>query len=221
MIDKKGKAKIEDFIVDFSKKATKRKRNSPPASPVAKKTTKTKKTKVVKKDKVDIKLPDKIKKADKTKKVPTIYVDAYAPQNIKNTCEVYKDNDYVWHATLNQTNLKGNNNKFYICQLLKGGNNYHCWFRWGRVGYEGQNSLSSGDFDTMKNLFCKKYSDKTGNVWGDPFVSKAGKYTFIEVDESNDDDKDNKEEEKEEEEEEEEEVECKLPEQIQVNYILY
>ena len=39
-----------------------------------------------------------------------------------------------WNATLNQTNLKNNNNKFYILQLLKDNatSEYSVWSRWGR-----------------------------------------------------------------------------------------
>ena len=39
-----------------------------------------------------------------------------------------------WDAMLNQTNLKNNNNKFYILQLLEDNTSrrYTVWFRWGR-----------------------------------------------------------------------------------------
>jgi len=39
-----------------------------------------------------------------------------------------------WDATLNQTNVKNNNNKYYILQLLKDNDvsKYNVWFRWGR-----------------------------------------------------------------------------------------
>mmetsp|Transcript_29717 Transcript_29717/g.27195 ORF Transcript_29717/g.27195 Transcript_29717/m.27195 type:complete len:181 (+) Transcript_29717:472-1014(+) len=42
---------------------------------------------------------------------------------------------------MNQTNLGGNNNKFYFVQLLvdkNNKNNYYCYMRWGRVGVKGQ-----------------------------------------------------------------------------------
>lgn len=165
MIEKKGKAKIEDYVVDISSKSKAAKRKTPaPASPKAKKgkkdtaasaattaaspvTLPSKKkapakkttTKKAAKPAVDIVVPDKIAKG-KEKKFPTIHVDKFAQASLQGG-EVYKDNDYVWHATLNQTNLTGNNNKFYICQLIKGRSGYHCFFRWGRVGYDGQTSM--------------------------------------------------------------------------------
>lgn len=163
MIEKKGKAKIEDYVVDISSKSKATKRKSPapvpaPASPKAKKgkkdttaasptaspaKTKTtaKKTTAKKtaKSTVDIVVPDKIAKG-KEKKFPTIHVDKFAQASLQGG-EVYKDSECVWHATLNQTNLKDNNNKFYICQLIRGRSGYHCFFRWGRVGYDGQTSM--------------------------------------------------------------------------------
>lgn len=42
---------------------------------------------------------------------------------------------------LNQTNVGGNNNKFYIINLLTKESHYWVWTRWGRVGEEGQNML--------------------------------------------------------------------------------
>lgn len=42
----------------------------------------------------------------------------------------------------NQVNVGNNNNKFYIIQLLQSddGKKYSVWTRWGRVGYDGQNT---------------------------------------------------------------------------------
>lgn len=48
---------------------------------------------------------------------------------------VYCEGKEYWDAMLNQTNLKNNNNKFYILQLLQDngpGAHYSVWFRWGR-----------------------------------------------------------------------------------------
>lgn len=166
MVEKKGKAKIDDYVVDISSKPKATKRKAAAYTPKAKKdkkdttaatasptttasststATTAKKGKKgakasTKKSAVDVVMPDKIAKG-KEKKFPTIHVDKVAQQYFAGG-EVYKDNDCVWHATLNQTNLKGNNNKFYICQLIKCRNIYHCFFRWGRVGYEGQTSRS-------------------------------------------------------------------------------
>ena len=60
-----------------------------------------------------------------------------------------------------QTNISNNNNKYFLCQLLKENDKdiYYVWFRWGRVGYDGQNSLNScgGNLDNAKKTFEKKY----------------------------------------------------------------
>ena len=50
----------------------------------------------------------------------------------------------VYSATLNQTNMIANNNKYYIMQVLEMDNGKGCYFytRWGRVGVKGQISVS-------------------------------------------------------------------------------
>ncbi|KAJ8409345.1 hypothetical protein AAFF_G00235430 [Aldrovandia affinis] len=98
------------------------------------------------------------------------------------TAEVYEDYDCM----LNQTNIGHNNNKFYIIQVLKNGNQYYCWTRWGRVGEVGQSKMSSkySSADKAVSEFEKKFKDKTKNNWSerDNFESQPGKYTLIEVD---------------------------------------
>ncbi|XP_028392004.1 poly [ADP-ribose] polymerase 2-like [Dendronephthya gigantea] len=107
---------------------------------------------------------------------------------IKNQVEVFCEGDLIWDAMLNQTNLKNNNNKYYLLQLLKdtSTNRYHVWFRWGQVGFAGQNSLFSygGDLEEAKDVFMKKFSDKTKNHWEekDCFEKVPGKYDLIIVD---------------------------------------
>lgn len=39
------------------------------------------------------------------------------------------------------TDVKANHNKYYIMQVLKKGNNYYLWTRYGRVGYDGVPTL--------------------------------------------------------------------------------
>ncbi|CAK3869542.1 Poly [ADP-ribose] polymerase 2 [Lecanosticta acicola] len=98
---------------------------------------------------------------------------------------VYVDNGtgIIYDAALNQTNARGNNNKFYRIQLLTDGRDrYLTWTRWGRVGEQGQRAvLGDGSFqDALKN-FEKKFKDKSGNTWAnrgqDP---KPNKYVFVE-----------------------------------------
>ncbi len=44
---------------------------------------------------------------------------------------------------------------------------FYVWMRWGRVGYKGQTSLTpcGPDAEKAKNVFSKKFSDKTRNEW--------------------------------------------------------
>ena len=75
-------------------------------------------------------------------------VDASCP--LVSSHHVYDDDDGVWDCMLNQTNISSNNNKFYLIQLLESDSGkasgvrlrFAVWMRWGRVGYDGQNSLS-------------------------------------------------------------------------------
>jgi len=80
-------------------------------------------------------------------------------------------------ATLNMSDLKNNNNKFYLIQILVDSktNQYIFWNRWGRVGYSGQNSDGKcPNKDTAIKSFLKKYNEKT---------SKG--YEHIEIDYAN------------------------------------
>lgn len=56
---------------------------------------------------------------------------------------VLNDGGKVYSATLNQSNLDANNNKFYIIQILVNETSgaFHVWNRWGRVGVPGQNAF--------------------------------------------------------------------------------
>lgn len=72
---------------------------------------------------------------------------------------VYEEGADVYDAMLNQTNIGTNNNKYYILQLLEDDDKkvYSVWFRWGRIGYRGQNTLIRSDsLDAAKETFCAK-----------------------------------------------------------------
>ena len=87
-----------------------------------------------------------------------------------------------------QTNIQNNNNKYYLVQLLEGDgeNQYWVWMRWGRVGFNGQNSLTpcGANVSSAKSIFEKKFSDKTKNDWcdKDDFVKVQGKYDLVHMD---------------------------------------
>jgi poly [ADP-ribose] polymerase len=56
---------------------------------------------------------------------------------------VVQDSSAVYDATLNQSNVDHNNNKFYKCQLIQNEltNQFFLFTRWGRVGQKGQQNL--------------------------------------------------------------------------------
>jgi poly [ADP-ribose] polymerase len=78
---------------------------------------------------------------------------------------VYDDDTQTYAATLMWSDLKNNNNKFYLIQLLDSEKNkgqYSLWTRWGRVGYDGQFSMQNyTDLDKAKREYEKKYKEKT------------------------------------------------------------
>ncbi|KAL6050440.1 Poly [ADP-ribose] polymerase 3 [Balamuthia mandrillaris] len=96
-------------------------------------------------------------------------------------CSVHED----WDCMLNQTNIRNNNNKFYVAQILDNGGSYYFHTRWGRVGEPGQ-SATKGPWALNKceTEFKKKFKEKTGNLWDerDNFEAVSGKYTLIEMD---------------------------------------
>lgn len=97
--------------------------------------------------------------------------------------EIVQKNGLVYTCALNQTELKINQNKFYIMQLVKNGNNYHLHKRWGRTGETGRVTPDNyGNEFTAINAFEKQFRSKTGNSWGTKnFEKKEGKYFLLEV----------------------------------------
>ncbi|KAL8810323.1 MAG: hypothetical protein Q9200_002678 [Gallowayella weberi] len=135
--------------------------------------------------------------------------------------QVYIDDDgIIYDASLNQTNIGGNNNKFYRVQLLYKANDdtYFTHTRWGRVGDFGQ-IKTMGPFDSLEPAlkeYEKKFRDKSGLKWedrGEP--AKKGKYTFIERSYEDDDDEEPTTKQEGLDEEEEEKIQSKLPVQTQ------
>ena len=105
----------------------------------------------------------------------------------KDCYEVYIDDDGLnYDASLNLSNIDGNNNKFYYVQLLCRTDTdkfkFAVWTHWGRVGEAGQNKLKVNmSLEAALVLFKSKFKDKTGLKWenrGD--VPKTNKYTMIE-----------------------------------------
>jgi len=113
-------------------------------------------------------------------------VDSECPQVEKYN--VFYEGTNVYDAMLNQTNLKYNNNKFFLLQVLQSNSKtgYAVWLRWGRVGNRGQtNFINCGnDLEEAKEIFCKKFYDKTLNEFSDrkKFRKEEGKYDLLKMD---------------------------------------
>uniref|UniRef100_A0A3B4DTT4 Poly [ADP-ribose] polymerase n=1 Tax=Pygocentrus nattereri TaxID=42514 RepID=A0A3B4DTT4_PYGNA len=135
---------------------------------------------------------------DSKEVVKTVVMKGKAP--VDSECKakvgkafVYSEGNDVYDVMLNQTNLQFNNNKYYLIQLLQDNNAkaYSVWMRWGRVGKVGQNSLvfCGGDLARAKDVFKKKFIDKTKNEWEDRanFEKVSGKYDLVFMDYSSND----------------------------------
>ncbi|RMD41428.1 hypothetical protein DV735_g3713, partial [Chaetothyriales sp. CBS 134920] len=99
---------------------------------------------------------------------------------------VYIDDDgAIFDASLNQTNIGANNNKFYFLQLIKGeaSQQFYVHTRWGRVGDPGQDkTIGPYALDRALVDFGKKFKEKTGLHWDKRHEDALGgkKYTFLE-----------------------------------------
>ena len=121
----------------------------------------------------------------------TELVDSYIPGNRSDYSVVANQTNSdckPYHAMLNQTNLGQNNNKYFLIQIVKSrSGEYATWFRWGRVGYAGQNDFTRcASLEAAIAKFEKKFNDKTLNIWADvacaaTFQPFSGKYTLIEA----------------------------------------
>lgn len=72
--------------------------------------------------------------------------------------KVLEKDGVIYAATLNQSNVAQNNNKFYILQILECGPNDYAFFcRWGRVGVVGQMSeMKSTDVNSIIRAYDSK-----------------------------------------------------------------
>ncbi|XP_034642775.1 poly [ADP-ribose] polymerase 2 isoform X9 [Trachemys scripta elegans] len=132
-------------------------------------------------------------RGESTEVIKTLIVKGKAPVDPEclaklGKAHVYCEGDDVYDVMLNQTNLQFNNNKFYVLQLLEddGPQSYSVWTRWGRVGRPGQHALVScaGDLAQAKEIFTKKFLDKTKNHWAERcnFQKVPGKYDLLHMD---------------------------------------
>lgn len=160
----------------------------------APKKRKGKSNKEIKAPKEEVKVEETVKTVVMKGKAP---VDAECKAKL-GKAHVYCEGKEVYDAMLNQTNLQFNNNKYYLIQLLEDDSSkaYSVWMRWGRVGKVGQNSLTAcgGDLLKAKDIFKKKFLDKTKNEWEnkDFFDKVPGKYDLVFMDYSSNDKEENK-----------------------------
>lgn len=107
--------------------------------------------------------------------------------DVYNPCKdgVFEKDDHnkYYDCTLNQTDIKTNKNKFYIMQLVKDGQDYVVYIRYGRVGVKGiVKTTKYTNKRSAVNYFEKQFRSKTGNWWGtNKFVERPGKYFLSDI----------------------------------------
>ena len=106
-------------------------------------------------------------------------IDPDCPQ----TGELVEADGLVYSCNLNQTDIDANKNKFYIIQLIKSGNQYILYTKYGRLGEKGKPSTQTLTSEIEgKTIFAKQFKAKTGNVWGTKnFVKKDTKYFLSQI----------------------------------------
>jgi poly [ADP-ribose] polymerase len=83
-----------------------------------------------------------------------------------------------YDCTLNMTDIKSNNNKFYIMQILKNNNEYCLYINYGRIGETGRKSYEKGSLEYSIQKFKSQFKTKTKNNWDSrsDFKHYEGKY---------------------------------------------
>ncbi|MCD7463005.1 Poly [Datura stramonium] len=115
-------------------------------------------------------------------------LDQYLSDDIKARYHVLQQGNEIYDATLNQTNVGNNNNKFYIIQVLENdsGGNFLVYTRWGRVGAKGGTKIN-GPYTSANDAiseFESKFYEKTKNDWSNrkDFVCQPKQYAWLEMD---------------------------------------
>ncbi|XP_060207936.1 poly [ADP-ribose] polymerase 2 isoform X2 [Lycium barbarum] len=115
-------------------------------------------------------------------------LDHYLPDDIKTRYHVLQQGKEIYDATLNQTNVGSNNNKFYIIQVLENdsGGNFLVYTRWGRVGAKGGTKIN-GPYTSANEAtseFESKFYEKTKNYWSNrkDFFCQPKQYAWLEMD---------------------------------------
>ncbi|KAF2315027.1 hypothetical protein GH714_037613 [Hevea brasiliensis] len=123
-----------------------------------------------------------------TNKKGSAVPDQYLPDHIKTHYHVLEQGDNIYDATLNQTNVGDNNNKFYVIQALESsdGGQFMVYTRWGRVGIKGQDKLQ-GPYTSSESAvqeFESKFFSKTKNHWSNrkEFICHPKCYVLLEMD---------------------------------------
>ncbi|XP_028781929.1 poly [ADP-ribose] polymerase 2-like [Neltuma alba] len=130
---------------------------------------------------------EKEKMVTATKKGAAV-LDQWLPDYVKAQYHVLQMAGEIYDATLNQTNVGDNNNKFYVIQVLESddGGKFLVYNRGGRVGVKGRDKIQ-GPYASRESAiqeFESKFFAKTKNHWSGrkSFVCHPKSYVWLEMD---------------------------------------
>ncbi len=111
-------------------------------------------------------------------------VDKGAPPKVHADYHILERDGELYAATLNQTDLITNSNKFHVMQLFKNNkkDSYAFFSRGGRVGYVGQwNCELYMELEPALADWDARFHEKTGCSWSnkDNVVPQPGRYDYI------------------------------------------
>ena len=93
-------------------------------------------------------------------------VDRFVPNS--QSYVVHSKNNEVYSCYLTATDVKNNNNKYYVIQVLNKSGTYSVFTRYGRVGYDGVKSMSPcgtnegraiNEYNKTKQKKLRKYKE--------------------------------------------------------------
>lgn len=113
-------------------------------------------------------------------------IDMSCSDQLRRNVHLHVYNGDIMWATLNQTDLESNSNKYYIMQLLKHDimDSYFIISRSGRVGYENKKEIKCFLKENKAiEDFNNEFYDRTGYLWKDrlDMIKKKGKYDYVEM----------------------------------------
>lgn len=112
-------------------------------------------------------------------------VDQYYVNNGQS--QLLCDNSICYSCVLNKTEIDSNKNRFYVLQIIKCGEQYYVYRRYGRIGEDGKTmTLSYKTKNAAIKMFKSQFKNKTGILWDNrKKFAIDGKYIYTDIEINN------------------------------------